>query len=274
MKILLTNDDGVISQGIQMMSKLLADKGWLEAVVAPDRERSGTGHSITVGHPVRVHPLDPGMYPAGISAYSCDGTPTDCVNIGLDLFFPHADFVVSGINQGPNLGDDVTYSGTVCAALEGVILGRPAVAVSLCMKPGDTVAHNMTAAITAIGVLDYVQNSGLPEGVLLNVNVPNVLIKNIKGFMLTSRGKRNYRDKFTCVKDPRGKDCYWISGDIVDEHGEGTDVTAVSEGYVSVTPVYMDMTNYSLLYDMRVSGVEEALGGALKINPKQGASSN
>lgn len=268
MKILLTNDDGVISQGIQMISKLLADKGWLSAVVAPDRDRSGAGHSLTVEQPVRVRPLDPGMYPGGVLAYACDGTPTDCVSIGLDALFPQADFVVSGINHGPNLGDDVTYSGTVCAALEGVILGRPAVAVSLCTKPGDTFGHNMTAAITAMMVLEYVEKERLPEGVLLNVNVPNVMIRDIKGFMLTSRGKRRYMDKFTCVKDPRGKDCYWLAGDVEEDHAPGTDVAAVAEGYVSVTPIYLDMTNYSLLYDMKSAGVEENLTKLLKKNSK------
>jgi 5'-nucleotidase len=269
MKVLLSNDDGVISQGIQMISKLLADRGWLAAVVAPDRERSGMGHAITVGQPVRVLPLDPGMYPVGVSAYSCDGTPSDCVSIGLDLLFPNVDFVVSGINQGPNLGDDVLYSGTVNAAMEGVILGRPAVAVSLCSKPGDSANHNMTAAIAGMVVIDYVEKTPLPEGVMLNVNVPNVLLKNIKGFVLTGRGTRDYRNKFTCVKDPRGRDCYWMSGDVVEKQVDGTDVTAVSEGYVSVTPVYIDMTNYALLYDMKSSGVEEVLSKSLKQGVKK-----
>jgi 5'-nucleotidase len=190
------------------------------------------------------------------------------VNIGLDLLFPHADFVLSGINQGPNLGDDVTYSGTVSAAMEGVILGRPAVAVSLCTKPGDKAGHNMTAAITTIAILEYFEKTGIPENTLLNINVPNVLIRDIRGFMLTSRGKRDYRNKFTCLKDPRGRDCYWIGGDIHDELADGTDVTAVSEGYVSITPVYLDMTSYSFLYDMKASGVEETLSKSLKKNPK------
>ncbi|MDR1514321.1 MAG: 5'/3'-nucleotidase SurE [Synergistaceae bacterium] len=269
MKILLTNDDGVISQGIHMMSKILADKGWLEAVVAPDRERSGSGHALTVGRPVRVRPLDPGMYPGGISAYACDGTPTDCVSIGLDSLVPKADFVVSGINQGPNLGDDVTYSGTVCAALEGVLLGRPAVAVSLCLEPGDTFGHNTTAAIVTTVVLEYIQEAGLPEGVLLNINVPNLLVRDINGFMITNRGKRKYRDKFTCIKDPNGRDCYWIAGDAVEEYEEGTDVTAVRDGYVSVTPVYIDMTHYSLLYDMRAAGVADRLTKSIKKNSKK-----
>ncbi|MDR1019587.1 MAG: 5'/3'-nucleotidase SurE [Synergistaceae bacterium] len=269
MKILLTNDDGVTSQGIQMISKLLADRGWLEAVVAPDRERSGAGHSLTVERPVRVKPLGPGMFPGGVAAYSCDGTPTDCVSVGLDALMPQADFVVSGINNGPNLGDDITYSGTVCAAMEGLMLGRPAIAVSLCTVPGDTFGHNMTAAIAATVILEYVIKAGLPEGVLLNVNVPNLLIRDIKGFMLTGRGKRAYKDKFTCVKDPNGRDCYWIAGEAVEEHEDGTDVTAVADGYVSVTPVHLDMTNYSLLYDMRLAGVEEGLMQTLKNDSKK-----
>lgn len=268
MKILLTNDDGVISTGIQMMSKLLADKGLLSAVVAPDRERSGTGHSITVGHPVRVYPLDPGMFAADVSAYSCDGTPTDCVNIALDLLFPQTDFVVSGINQGPNMGDDVTYSGTVCAAMEGVILGRPSIAVSLACKPGDSFRHNMTAALATMSIVNYIEKNPLPAGVLLNINVPNEFIRNIKGFKLTRRGTRKYKDKFTIMKDPHGKDCYWIAGRIEDKMEEGTDVTAVAEGYVSVTPIHIDMTSYDTLGEMQIKGVEDQLNESLKATGK------
>lgn len=270
MKILLTNDDGVTSQGIQMISKLLADRGWLEAVIAPDRERSGSGHSLTVERPIRVHPLGPGIFPGGVSAYSCDGTPTDCVSVGLDTLVPQADFVVSGINKGPNMGDDITYSGTVCAALEAVMLGRPAVAVSLCTRPGDAFGHNTTAAIAATVVLEYVFQAGLPEGVLLNVNVPNLPMRDIKGFMLTGRGKRAYRDKFVCVKDPSGRDCYWLAGNVAEEHADGTDVSAVADGFVSVTPIQTDMTNYSLLYDMRLADVEENLTRTLKADAKNG----
>ena len=268
MKILLTNDDGVISTGIQMMSRLLSDKGWLSAVIAPDRERSGTGHSITVGHPVRVHPLDPGMFSSNVSAYSCDGTPTDCVNIGLDLLFPQTDFVVSGINQGPNMGDDVTYSGTVCAAMEGVILGRPSIAVSLACDHSGGFRHNMTAALAAMSVIAYAERTPLPEGTLLNVNVPNELIRNIKGFKLTRRGTRKYRDKFTTMKDPHGKDCYWIGGRIEDKMEEGTDVAAVAEGYVSVTPIQIDMTNYALLDEMIYRNVAAELDETLRATGK------
>ncbi|MDR1915993.1 MAG: 5'/3'-nucleotidase SurE [Synergistaceae bacterium] len=265
MKILLTNDDGVISPGIQIISRMLADHGWLSAVVAPDRERSGMGHAITVDRPVRVHPLDPGMFASDVSAYSCDGTPTDCVTIGLEALSPQADFVVSGINQGPNMGDDVTYSGTVCAAMEGVILGRPSVAISLCLNRGDNFKHNTTAALVATAILSYVEKTGLPNNVLLNVNVPNELIRKIKGFRITKRGTRLYRDKFTYLKDPHGSDCYWLAGKIEDVFDEGTDVTAVREGYVSVTPVNMDMTDYAVLDEMLSEGVGNILAKSLNI---------
>ncbi|MDR1471187.1 MAG: 5'/3'-nucleotidase SurE [Synergistaceae bacterium] len=265
MKVLLTNDDGVTSPGIQIISRMLSERGWLSAVIAPDRERSGMGHAITVDRPVRVRPLDPGMFSPDVSAYSCDGTPTDCVTIGLEALSVQSDFVVSGINQGPNLGDDVTYSGTACAAIEGVILGRPAVAVSLCVKQGDSFKHNTTAALAATAILSYAEKNGLPEDVMLNVNVPNELLRNIKGFKITRRGKRSYRDKFICLKDPQGNDCYWLGGSIEDTWEEGSDVTAVRDGYVSVTPVNLDMTDYAVLDDMLSNGAENALARSLNI---------
>lgn len=263
MKILLTNDDGVISPGIQAMAGALAQAGTLAAVVSPDRERSGMGHAITVTRPVRVYALENAPYPAGVPVRSCDGTPTDCVSIGLEMLFPQADFVVSGINQGPNLGDDITYSGTACAAMEGVIWGRPSMAVSLCCKPGDSARHNLSAAVAAMAVLNYVEAHNLSQGILLNVNVPNEPIEKIKGFKLTNQGIRRYRDKFTCLKDPHGRDCYWIAGRIEDELKDGTDLAAVADGYVSVTPVHMDMTSYPVFSEMKEGGVEGFLTNAL-----------
>ncbi|MDR1651339.1 MAG: 5'/3'-nucleotidase SurE [Synergistaceae bacterium] len=265
MKILLTNDDGVISQGIQVISRILADKGWLSAVVAPDRERSGMGHAITVDRPVRVHPLDPGMFSAGVPAYSCDGTPTDCTVIGLEALCPSADFVVSGINQGPNISDSVTYSGTVGAAMEGVILGRQAVAVSLCRKPGDSFRHNMTAALAAMAVLEHVRDNPLPPGVMLNVNVPNELIKKIRGFKAAKCGRREYTGKITYMKDPHGNDSYWIADNTKDWREDGTDAVAISEGYISVTPIKLDMTDYALLDEMRSDRLDEKLSKSLNI---------
>jgi 5'-nucleotidase len=265
MKILLSNDDGVISQGIQILSRMLNEKSWLAAIVAPDRERSGNGHAVTVDRPVRVHPLDPGMFAPGIPAYSCDGTPSDCVTVGLDALFPAADCVVSGINQGPNLADDVTLSGTVSAAMEGVMMGRPAIAVSLCTKSGDSFRHNTTAALAAMAVLELVEKHPLPKGVMLNVNVPNELIKNVKGFRITQRGIRKYVDRITCVKDPYGNDIYWIAGKPLEKMEDGTDVTAVNEGYVSVTPLHLDMTQYDLLVEMRSNDFDKKMAGSLNL---------
>ena len=265
MKILLTNDDGVISQGIQIISRMLSEKGWLAAVVGPDRERSGSGHSITVDRPVRVRPLDPGIFAPAIPAYSCDGTPTDCVTIGLSSLFPSADCVVSGINQGPNMSDDVTYSGTVCAAMEGLMCGRQAVAVSLCTKSGDSFRHNMTAALVAMAVLEYIEKNPLPSGAMLNVNVPNLLIKNVKGVRITHRGKRSSSNKVITAKDPHGGDTYWIAGDREDEYEEGSDTGAVNDGCVSVTPMQLDMTHYDFLVEMRSRDVDIKLTKSLKL---------
>jgi 5'-nucleotidase len=244
---------------------MLDDKGWLAAVVAPDRERSGQGHAVTVDRPVRVHPLDPGMFSPTVPAYACDGTPSDCVTIGLDALCQSADFVVSGINNGPNMADDVTLSGTVSAAMEGVMLGRPAIAVSLCSKPGDNFKHNTTAALAAMAVLDHIVKNPLPRDMMLNVNVPNDLIKNIKGFKITQRGIRKYVERITHIKDPSGNDAYWISGKHVDTAEEGTDVTAVNDGYISVTPLHLDMTQYDMMVEMRSQDIDKKLAKALNI---------
>jgi 5'-nucleotidase len=209
------------------------------------------------------------MFAPGLAPYSCDGTPTDCVTIGLDLLFPEADFVVSGINQGANLGDDVTYSGTVCAAMEGVLLGRPAVAVSLCCDERDDFRHNMTAATAAMAVLEYVERVGLPKDTLLNVNVPNEYIKKIKGFKLTKRGWRRYIDKINVVEAHDDGACHCLIGgkaDYICE--EGSDVTAVGEGYVSVTPICLDMTHYELLDEMRGKEVDAELNSSLTLTAR------
>ena len=265
MKILLTNDDGVISQGIQTLSKMLNEKDWLAAVVAPDRERSGIGHAVTVDRPLRARPLDPGMFASSVPAFSCDGTPSDCVIVGLDVLCPSADFVVSGINNGPNLSDDVTISGTVCAAMESVMSGRPAIAVSLCIERGENFEHNTTAALAAMAVIGYIEQNPLPSGVMLNINVPNDLLKNIKGFKITHRGIRKYLDRVTCIKTPFGDDVYWIAGNRQDNTEEGTDVTAVNEGYISVTPLQLDMTQYDLVVEMRLQELDKKLGRSLNM---------
>lgn len=264
MNVLLTNDDGVVSTGIRVMSRMLIEKRMLEGVIAPDRERSGTSHSMTMGSPVRVFPLDPGMFSSEVSSYSCDGTPTDCVSLGVDMLFPHADFVLSGINQGANMGDDVTYSGTVCAALEAVVLGRPAMAVSLAFDDSERFRYNTTAALVAMVLLEHLEAYPLPAGTFFNVNVPNLLLPQVRGFKLTKLGHRRYVDKFRTIQDHRGKECYWISGRIEDEHEEGTDITAVAEGWVSITPICTNMTSFEALDQLSSTDLISTLDAAIK----------
>lgn len=263
MKIMLTNDDGVVSEGIRIMSRMLSEKEILGAVIAPDRERSGTGHAITTDIPVRLNPLAPGFFAADVSAYSCSGTPTDCVSIGLDYLFPHIDFVVSGINQGANMGDDVTYSGTVCAAMEAAILGRQAIAVSLVCDDKAATRYNTTAAIVTMAVIEHLKAHPLPAYTYLNINVPNVLVPVIKGFKITRLGVRRYMDKFVKLKDPKGHDCYWLGGTIREELEEGTDVAAVAEGYVSITPLHLDNTHRTFAHEMTDAGVAGTLFEAI-----------
>ena len=247
MKILLTNDDGVLSPGIQILSRVLAERGLLAGMMARDRERSGVGHAMTMNHPVRAWLLEPGSFSSKSPAYACDGNPTDCVTLALEAFFHDIDFVLSGINQGANLGDDLTYSGTVCAAFEGLMFDKSAMAISLCCAAADRVRHNTTAAAVAVVLLDWIKANPLPAGIMLNVNVPNVTLRDLKGVRFTHKGIRRYRNKLTRMKTPHGQDCFWIGGTIDDHLVPGSDVLAVSEGYVSVTPIHMDMTHYETL---------------------------
>ena len=253
MKILLTNDDGILSPGIRILGQLLTERGLLSGTMAPDRERSGVGHAMTMNHPVRAWLLEQDSFPAKSPAYACDGNPTDCVTLALEAFFHDIDFVVSGINQGPNLGDDLTYSGTVCAALEGLMFDKSAMAISLCCSSADWVRHNNTASAVAVILLDWIEANPLPPGVMLNVNVPNVALGDLKGIRFTHKGIRRYRNKLTRMKNPHGQDCFWIGGTIDDHLVPGSDVLAVAEGYVSVTPIHMDMTHYETL-DGHITG--------------------
>ncbi|MFA7208565.1 MAG: 5'/3'-nucleotidase SurE, partial [Synergistaceae bacterium] len=166
------------------------------------------------------------------------------------------DMVISGINQGPNLGDDLTYSGTVCAAMEGVIFGYPSIAVSLVMSSKDKELYNDTAAVTLMAMLDWTKGSPVPEGVLFNVNVPNIPISEIKGVLVTRKGVRRYVDKIRTIKTPSGGDAYWIGGNIEDDMSDGTDVWAVANNYVSVTPVHMEMTSFETQKECKEAGLE------------------
>lgn len=239
MKILVTNDDGIHAPGIRALAEALRTVGEV-AVVAPDRERSAVGHALTLHHPLRAVELGP-------DKYSVDGTPTDCVNLGIhNLISFKPDIVVSGINRGGNLGDDVTYSGTVSAAMEAALMGIPAFAVSLVTEgAGD---NYDAAAGFAARLAREVFSRGLPGDTFLNVNVPDMPGDNLRPPLITSQGKRRYEGLIVDKIDPRGRKYYWIgSGEQTFLDLEGTDYHAVSRGHISITPLHPDLTNYSSL---------------------------
>ncbi len=234
--ILVTNDDGVYSPGIQMLAKRLRELDEV-VIVAPDRERSAAGHSMTLHRPLLIEEVKE-------SVYSVNGTPTDCVNIAVKgLLKGTPNLVVSGINKGPNLGDDVTYSGTVAGAIEGILLGIPSFAVSLVAREDFRFAE---AAEVAFRTAALVRKQGLPSGTLLNVNVPNLPLSEIGGTRITRLGKRIYHQMTVERVDPRGKKYYWIGGGEPDwEREEGTDLDAVDRKFVSITPLHLDLTDYA-----------------------------
>lgn len=242
MVILITNDDGVHSAGLIALFKALKEVGDAY-VVAPDRERSAVGHALTLHRPLKVEELRERVY-------SVNGTPTDAVVLGVHKVLPQKpDLVVSGINRGGNLGDDITYSGTVSAAVEGTILNIPSFAVSV---HGDKNFHFETAAFFAVAIAKFVIENPMPFDTFLNVNVPNLAKGHVKGLKLTRQGKRIYDNAIQEVSSPRGEKHYWIGGGVPYwEHAEDTDVHAVEEGYVSVTPIHLDLTDYTALDSLK-----------------------
>jgi len=241
--ILVSNDDGVRSEGIEALAEALKALGTVY-VVAPDRERSAASHSLTLTHPLRVEKLGPRVY-------SVDGTPTDCVNLGVNGILRGKKIVllVSGINKGANLGDDLTYSGTVAAAMEGTLLGIPSIAVSLVTRSR---FRFDVAAEVALEVGRKILRKGLPEDTLLNVNVPNLPKEEIRGVRMTRMGKRVYGDVIVEKRDPRGRKYFWIGGDhLASEEVPGSDLEAIDENHVSITPIHLDLTNYTALRALR-----------------------
>lgn len=234
--ILVTNDDGVLSPGIQILAKRLREIDPVVVTVAPDRERSAAGHSMTLHRPLLIEKIREDIY-------SVNGTPTDCVNIAVKgLLDERPRLVVSGINKGPNLGDDVTYSGTVAGAIEARLLGIPSLAVSLNARQDFLFAD---AAEVAARIASLVIEKGMSEGTLLNVNVPNLPLSEIQGTAITRLGKRIYHQMTVERVDPRGKKYYWIGGGDPDwEREEGTDFDAIDRKLVSITPLHLDLTDY------------------------------
>jgi len=235
MHILIANDDGYLSPGIRALYEAMRQLGQA-TIVAPDRNRSGASHSLTLTHPVHVRQHDSDIY-------SLEGTPTDCVNIALSgLLEQDQDMVVSGINDGPNMGDDVLYSGTVAAAIEGRHLGHPAVAVS--MATHDPV-HYVTAAKVVYTLVEHLREVPLPVDTILNVNVPDLPLEQLQGLRATRLGTRHPSANSIRQLSPRGEVMYWIgaAGEIAYD-GPGTDFGAVRDGYVSVTPLQIDLTRH------------------------------
>jgi 5'-nucleotidase len=231
--VVLTNDDGVHAAGLAALERALAELGDVY-VLAPEREQSACGHALTLHRPLRAQPL-------GERRFAVNGTPSDCVNLAVLGFLPAPPIlIVSGINHGSNLGDDVTYSGTVSAAMEGTLHGVPSIAVSL-VDGGDFDVAGRVARLIAMRVLV----EGLPGHTLLNVNVPAAPPRGVR---LTRLGHRVYSDKIVEQTDPRGRSHYWLGGGEAKWTDlDGTDMGAVHEGYVSVTPVHLDLTNHRAL---------------------------
>lgn len=245
--ILLTNDDGFRAAGIERLRKALADLGRV-VMVAPEREQSAAGHALTLTSPLRINWVDE-------NTISVDGTPTDCVLLAMrGLLDRKPDLLVSGINHGPNLGDDVTYSGTVAAAFEGTLLGLPSVAMSVAAWQD---CNFDAAARFAPAIARQVLAHGLPNGTLLNVNVPSLAPEKISGVRITRLGKRLYRDAVVKKTDPRGRDYYWIGGKApIWFPGEETDFEAVEQAMISVTPLHLDLTDYRSLDVLRSWQIE------------------
>jgi 5'-nucleotidase len=243
LRILVTNDDGVHSKGLHLLAKRLKSLGEV-TVIAPDRERNAASHALTLHKPLRVEQMGDGIF-------GVNGTPTDCVNLGVNaLLDKRPNLVVSGINKGGNVGDDVTYSGTVSAAIEGTLLGIPSFAVSLF---NDGEFHFAAAAEFAVRLARLIGEHGLPKDTLLNVNVPNLPISAIRGVKVTCLGKRIYdRNNIVAKTDPRGRAYYWIGVNETSwEDRKDTDDLAIRDKMVSVTPIHLDLTNYAVLERLR-----------------------
>ncbi|KUO52198.1 MAG: 5'/3'-nucleotidase SurE [Desulfitibacter sp. BRH_c19] len=248
MQILITNDDGIEALGINELRKELSTLGSI-TVVAPDRERSASGHGITIHKPLRVHKMD---Y-ENCTAFAVSGTPADCVKLAIqELMELPPDIIVSGINSGANLGTDVLYSGTVSAAFEGIIAGIPSIAVSLALNKKSN--YSMAAQITS-KIIQKLLKERLPEETILNINVPDIETDNNIEFEITKLGIRKYTDSIEKRIDPRGYEYYWVGGQVIDIECTKndkicTDISAIVQNRVSITPIHLDLTNYRIINEL------------------------
>ena len=245
MRVLCTNDDGILAAGLACLQRAAEPLGEVY-VVAPDREQSATSHSLTMHHPLRPVQI-------GARRWQVDGTPTDCVMLAIEALLPtRPDFVLSGVNHGPNMGEDVLYSGTVAAAMEGLALGVPSIAVSFAGRQGYGSVADFDALVDPLSALlaHLTSLPAFPANTLLNVNIPPVSVSEIRGVQLTRLGQRVFSDSIARMKDPWGKPIYWIGGGSVTwTSGGGTDIDAVNRGLISLTPLHLDITHQARLDD-------------------------
>ncbi len=245
MRILLTNDDGVTSEGLLTLAKFLSQRHDV-VIVAPESERSAVGHAITIHVPIWVKELKICEH---VKVFSTTGTPADCVKLGVDVLFKEPDVIISGINKGPNLGTDVIYSGTVSGALEGAMSGYPSIAVS----SADFKNPNYkSAAKFILKFLEKFDFSILPPFTALNINVPPIDYEKIKGWRITRQSKRRWEDYFEARVDPFGRTYYWMLGNVIEDDDEpDADYKAIQEGYVSITPISVFLTDEKLFEKLK-----------------------
>jgi 5'-nucleotidase len=246
LSILITNDDGIYSPGLSILAKSLSALDDV-VVVAPDREQSAVGHAITLSNPLRITRIKRENEFLG---YACNGTPADAVKLALKVVMPSPPkLLVSGINFGANVGASLLYSGTVSAATEGTLLGIPSIAVSLDSMEMDNLS---SAADFALRISETVLANGLPKGIFLNVNVPDLPLSKIKGYKISPQGKTNFNDFFEEREDPRGQKYFWMCGSMVaDDENPDHDVNALAEGFISVTPIQFDLTAHEYLNELK-----------------------
>ena len=239
MNILVSNDDGILAPGIAVLANACRQVGTV-TVVAPDREQSGTSHSLTLHRPLR-----PARTPDG--AYQVDGTPTDCVLLAIGALLPERpDFVFAGVNHGPNMGEDVLYSGTVSVAMEAVTLGVPGIAFSFAGRDPELIASYDVTLVRLIRQITAMEQ--FPADTLLNINLPRLHASEVKGVRVTKLGSRFFSSSITRMNDPWGREVLWIGGGEVTWTGDAeSDHQAVKDGFISVTPLHMDLTNHQLI---------------------------
>jgi 5'-nucleotidase len=253
-KILVSNDDGIFALGVRTLANTLAKAGHDVTVVCPESERSATGHGLTLHQPIRAEVVD-SIFNSEVTAWSCSGTPADCVKFALSAVLDRRpDFVVAGINHGSNLGTDILYSGTVSAAMEGTLEGIPSIAVSLCSF---TSQEFQPAADFVVGLLDKLSDRPILQPTLLNVNVPPLSTQDIAGVKITRQGLRRYIESFEKRLDPRGKSYYWLAGEVIEDIEQPqhiylppqlpTDVWAIRQNYITITPLQYNLTDVPIV---------------------------